>query len=173
MYKSSYRSSATEFTIQNRCSYIIWPATHSGVVIADGGFALPPGGTIQFQAPPGCEEPPVILAKFSLAVKDFYDVSLVDGYNVGVGVQPTGGSGDCCYAACARDVIGSFPKELQLVSSGGGTVVACKSACTCGLTAYSLLFKGLWLSAYSYAYDDRSSTFTCSGSDYSITFCAN
>ncbi|EYU27085.1 hypothetical protein MIMGU_mgv1a020262mg, partial [Erythranthe guttata] len=137
------------------------------------------------------EEPPVILAEFSLAVKDFYDVSLVDGYNVGVGVQPTGGSGDCHYAACARDVIGSFPNELQLVSSGGGTVVACKSTCvafhtpeyccngdhssleTCGPTAYSLLFEGMCLSTYSYAYDDRSSTFTCSGSDYSITFCAN
>ncbi|MCI07889.1 thaumatin-like protein 1-like, partial [Trifolium medium] len=25
--------------------------------------------------------------------------------------------------------------------------------------------------AYSYAYDDASSTFTCSGADYSITFC--
>ncbi|KAL7158165.1 hypothetical protein ABFS83_02G123900 [Erythranthe nasuta] len=163
---------ATVFTIQNCCSYIILPTTHSSIVIADGSFALPPGGTIESQALSGWSghfwlkcvdsgEPPVTLAEFSLAAKDFYDVSLVDGYNVGVG------------------------------HVGGGAVVACKSACvafhmpeyccngdhstleTYDPTAYSLLFKGLCLSAYSYAYDDRSSTFTCSDSDYSITFCVN
>ncbi|KAL7120632.1 hypothetical protein ACP275_02G134100 [Erythranthe tilingii] len=169
---------ATVFTFQNRCSYIIWPATHSGVVIADGGFALQPRGTIQFYALPGCGEPPVTLAGFSLAAKDFYDVSLVDGYNVGVGLQPTGSSGDCRYAACAGDVIGSCPKSCSFTCVEFHTSEYCcngdhSSLETWGPTAYSLLFKGLCLSAYNYEYDDRSSTFTCSGPDYSTTFCAN
>ncbi|KAK4342563.1 hypothetical protein RND71_038379 [Anisodus tanguticus] len=135
--------------------------------------------------------PPVSLAEFTIAnsenQKDFYDVSLVDGYNVGVGVRTSGGSGDCQYAGCIADLNGNCPEELQVLDSG--KVVACKSACakfntpeycctgdhatpdTCSPTKYSQLFKNACPSAYSYAYDDASSTFTCSGSDYLITFC--
>ncbi|XP_019236594.1 PREDICTED: uncharacterized protein LOC109216841 [Nicotiana attenuata] len=136
--------------------------------------------------------PPVSLAEFTIAKsnneKDFYDVSLVDGYNVGVGIQTSGGSGDCQYAGCIADVNGNCPTELQVLDNSG-KVVACKSACaqfnkpeycctgdhatpqTCPPTHYSQLFKNACPSAYSYAYDDASSTFTCSGSDYLITFC--
>lgn len=136
--------------------------------------------------------PPVSLVEFTLASgnseKDFYDVSLVDGYNVGLGVRPSGGSGDCQYAGCVADLNGSCPKELQVMDSGG-RVVACKSACaafntqeycctgehstpgTCLPTDYSKMFKNACPSAYSYAYDDASSTCTCAGSDYLITFC--
>ncbi|CAI9116668.1 OLC1v1017876C1 [Oldenlandia corymbosa var. corymbosa] len=137
--------------------------------------------------------PPVSLAEFTLGKdstqKDFYDVSLVDGYNVGVGVRPSGGSGDCGYAGCVADLNANCPPELQVRNSG--SVVACKSACeafrtpeycctgdhstpqTCPPTDYSRIFKNACPSAYSYAYDDASSTFTCSGSDYTITFCPN
>ncbi|XP_058081621.1 pathogenesis-related thaumatin-like protein 3.5 [Magnolia sinica] len=136
--------------------------------------------------------PPVTLAEFTLggssSAKDFYDVSLVDGFNIGVGVKPSGGgTGDCQYAGCHADLNGSCPAELQIVESG--SVVACKSACaafgtpeycctgahsspsTCGPTRYSELFKNSCPTAYSYAYDDASSTCTCAGSDYLITFC--
>ncbi|KAI3841003.1 hypothetical protein MKX03_018234 [Papaver bracteatum] len=137
---------------------------------------------------------PSSLAEFTLGTagtpndKDFYDVSLVDGYNVGVGITSSGGTGNCRYAGCISDVNASCPAELQVVVDG--TVVACKSACgafnteeyccngahatpgTCGPTGYSNMFKSACPSAYSYAYDDASSTFTCSaGSDYLITFC--
>ncbi|XP_027332296.1 pathogenesis-related protein 5-like [Abrus precatorius] len=137
--------------------------------------------------------PPVTLAEFTIGSsgngnKDFYDVSLVDGYNVEMGVRATGGTGDCQYAGCVADLNGLCPAELQ-VRSGGGAVVACKSACaafnraefcctgehsspqTCSPTQYSEMFKKACPSAYSYAYDDASSTCTCSGADYSITFC--
>ncbi|XP_068654107.1 pathogenesis-related thaumatin-like protein 3.5 [Aristolochia californica] len=134
--------------------------------------------------------PPVTLAEFTLqgsGGKDFYDVSLVDGYNVGMGIKPTGGTGDCQYAGCLADLNHSCPAELQLQE--GDAVVACKSACsafdkpqycctgpnslpsTCSPTTYSQIFKTACPTAYSYAYDDASSTFTCTGTDYVITFC--
>ncbi|XP_016163184.2 pathogenesis-related protein 5-like [Arachis ipaensis] len=137
--------------------------------------------------------PPVTLVEFTTGSatngnKDFYDVSLVDGYNVAIGVQATGGTGDCQYAGCENDLNGYCPKELQ-VKDDTGSVVACKSACvafntpeycctgehstpqTCSPTNYSKMFKNACPRAYSYAYDDASSTFTCSGANYIITFC--
>lgn len=131
------------------------------------------------------------LAEFTIASagdgKDFYDVSLVDGYNVAMGVKATGGTGDCQYAGCVADLNGNCPSELQV--KDGDAVVACKSACaafntaefcctgehstpeTCPPTQYSAMFKQACPTAYSYAYDDASSTCTCSASDYHITFC--
>lgn len=219
---------ATVFTLQNQCSYTLWPGTLSGngaATLGDGGFTLAPGASIQFQAPPGWSgrfwartgcvfdesgsgkcvtgdcggilncigggAPPVSLAEFTIGTnpsdKDFYDVSLVDGYNVGLGVKALGGYGDCQYAGCVTDLNENCPAELRVVDSG--STVACKSACaafnapefcctadhatpqTCSPTQYSVMFKNACPTAYSYAYDDASSTCTCSGSDYLITFC--
>ncbi|XP_010529666.1 PREDICTED: pathogenesis-related protein 5-like [Tarenaya hassleriana] len=136
--------------------------------------------------------PPVTLAEFTLvgaSGKDFYDVSLVDGYNVEMGIRALGGSGDCQYAGCVSDVNAICPSELRVVDPGTGDVAACKSAClafnspefcctgdhatpeTCSPTKFSGMFKNACPSAYSYAYDDASSTCTCTGSDYLITFC--
>ncbi|GMP45091.1 hypothetical protein CsSME_00013739 [Camellia sinensis var. sinensis] len=225
------RVSSTLFTLQNRCTYTVWPGTLSGngaAVLGGGGFALAPGASTQLPAPPGwsgrfwartgcnfdssgdgnCSTgdcggqlrcsgggaPPVTLVEFTLGDnnkndKDFYDVSLVDGYNVGMGVKPSGsGSGDCQYAGCVSDVNGNCPPELR-VTGASGVVVACKSACaafnapefcctgdhstpeTCLPTQYSEMFKNACPTAYSYAYDDASSTCTCTGADYLITFC--
>ena len=79
------------------------------------------------------------------------------------------------------------PKELQ-VDCGGGAI-ACRSACeafaqdryccsgpyatpdACHPTVYSSIFKSACPRAYSYAYDDSTSTFTCKASDYTIAFC--
>ncbi|XP_006649687.1 pathogenesis-related thaumatin-like protein 3.5 [Oryza brachyantha] len=150
--------------------------------------------------------PPVTLAEFTLGGadgKDFYDVSLVDGYNVGIGVTATGDKvnlSTCGYAGCVGDVNALCPAELQVAGKGGGqssgtttaaaTTVACRSACeafgtpeycctgehggpdSCGPTRYSRLFKAACPAAYSYAYDDPTSTFTCgAGAQYLITFC--
>lgn len=142
---------------------------------------------------PGGGEPPVSLVEFTIGKdasdKDFYDVSLVDGYNVGLGVKPVGGTGDCQRAGCVTDLNSNCPADLQVKDSGSGSVVACKSACaaynrpefcctgdhstpqTCPPTQFSNLFKEACPTAYSYAYDDASSTCTCAGSDYLITFC--
>ncbi|KAG0552084.1 hypothetical protein BDA96_01G478300 [Sorghum bicolor] len=145
--------------------------------------------------------PPVTLAEFTLGGadgKDFYDVSLVDGYNVGVGVAATGARvnyATCGYAGCVGDVNALCPPELQMSAGANkaaeeGPTVACRSACeafgtaeycctgahggpsTCGPTKYSRLFKAACPAAYSYAYDDPTSTFTCgTGAQYLVTFC--
>ncbi|XWS66806.1 hypothetical protein CRYUN_Cryun05aG0232400 [Craigia yunnanensis] len=134
--------------------------------------------------------PPASLIEFTLAAnngKDFYDVSLVDGFNLPLSVTPQGGSG-CTATSCPANVNAACPPELQVKGSGG--VIACKSAClafnqpqycctgaygspaTCQPTQYSKIFKSQCPQAYSYAYDDKSSTFTCTGgANYLITFC--
>uniref|UniRef100_A0A0E0CEJ9 Thaumatin-like protein n=1 Tax=Oryza meridionalis TaxID=40149 RepID=A0A0E0CEJ9_9ORYZ len=126
---------------------------------------------------------------------DYYDVSLVDGYNLPVVAVPqaggaTGGGG-CATTGCTADLNRSCPKELQVDGGVGGGVgtVACRSACeafgeeeyccsgayatpaTCRPTAYSAIFKTACPRAYSYAYDDGTSTFTCSAAAYTIAFC--
>lgn len=131
---------------------------------------------------------PATLAEFTIGGdKDTYDVSLVDGYNVGMGIWTSGGTGNCSYTSCAFDVNNNCLPELQVINAG--SVVACKDACTvfntpeycctgdhntpetCSPSKYSQIFKNACPRAYSYAFDDRSSTFTCTGADYTIIFC--
>ncbi|XP_034197146.1 glucan endo-1,3-beta-glucosidase-like [Prunus dulcis] len=135
--------------------------------------------------------PPATLAEFSIPAgggQDFYDVSLVDGFNLAMSVTPQGGTGDCKTATCPGNVNAVCPSELQKKGSDG-SVVACLSACvkfgepwycctppqntpeTCPPTNYSQIFDDQCPDAYSYAYDDKS-LFTCSGGpNYLITFC--
>ncbi|KAL6845905.1 hypothetical protein ACP4OV_023353 [Aristida adscensionis] len=138
--------------------------------------------------------PPATLFEVTLgkgagaAALDFYDVSLVDGYNLPVVAIPRARQGGACNATgCMADLNRSCPRELQ-VECGGGAI-ACRSACeafgqdryccagaygtpdACGPTVYSSIFKSACPRAYSYAYDDRTSTFTCQASDYTIAFC--
>ncbi|PWA71045.1 pathogenesis-related thaumatin superfamily protein [Artemisia annua] len=136
--------------------------------------------------------PPATLAEFTLdgdGGMDFFDVSLVDGYNLPMLVAPTGGTGhNCTYTGCMVDLNGACPTPLKVMSDDGQGV-ACKSACeafgdqeyccsgaygtpdTCKPSSYSQLFKTACPRAYSYAYDDKTSTFTCTGADYQVTFC--
>ncbi|KAK8270445.1 hypothetical protein V6Z12_D11G196500 [Gossypium hirsutum] len=115
-------------------------------------------------------------------------IRLVDGYNLPMMISPQGGTGaNCTSAGCAADLNGDCPMELKVVDGSEG--VACKSACdvfgdpqyccsgayatpnTCKPSTYSQFFKTACPTAYSYAYDDGTSTFTCAGADYVITFC--
>ncbi|KAK6231695.1 Thaumatin family - like 10 [Theobroma cacao] len=137
--------------------------------------------------------PPASLVEFTLAAnggQDFYDVSLVDGFNLPVSITPQGGSGPTCTTtSCAANVNSVCPSELA-VRGSDGNIIACKSACvafnqpqycctgdfdspeTCQPSNYSRIFKGQCPQAYSYAYDDPSSTFSCTGGpNYLITFC--
>eukprot|EP01018_Ginkgo_biloba_P033769 Gb_35027 [translate_table: standard] len=133
--------------------------------------------------------PPVSLVEFTLGDKDFYDVSLVDGYNLPLSITPSNGAGDCRPTGCDSDLRDKCPRELAVEAHG--QVIACKSACdafnsaeycctgdhgspaTCPPTKYSEAFKNACPTAYSYAYDDSTSTFTCSGADYALIFCPN
>ncbi|KAL2542484.1 Uncharacterized protein Adt_03462 [Abeliophyllum distichum] len=54
---------------------------------------------------------------------DFYDVNLVDGYNVPMLVVPQGGSGaNCTTTGCTSDLNGACPSDLQVMSSDGEDV---------------------------------------------------
>ncbi|CAB04418.1 THaumatiN family [Caenorhabditis elegans] len=136
--------------------------------------------------------PPASLAEFTLngrAGQDFYDVSMVDGYNIPVFIQPHGVSGCHRAGGCVTDMNANCPGDL-IVRGRDGRVVACKSAClkyqsdreccrneynnprTCTRSALAQLFKNACPTAYSYAYDDASSTFTCQPSaSYTVQFC--
>ncbi|EPS69358.1 zeamatin, partial [Genlisea aurea] len=131
--------------------------------------------------------PPATLAEFKIGGgsgdRDFYDVSLVDGYNLPMIVVPSGG-GACGTTGCVTDLNRMCPSELRAGDGQG-----CRSACeafgspeycckgaydtpaACRPSIYSAIFKSACPKAYSYAYDDATSTFTCSGADYTITFC--
>ncbi|CAL5028762.1 unnamed protein product [Urochloa decumbens] len=176
-----------------------WARTGCAVDAATGRFSCATAdcGTGDVACEGRGPAPPVTLAEITLAApgsggQDFYDVSLVDGFNVPVRITPSGGGGgDCRPAACAGDVNAMCPADLRvLAAASSSSVVACKSACnaygsarycctgqygtpaTCGPTSYSRVFKSACPAAYSYAYDDASSTFTCSGATgYDVTFC--
>ncbi|KAG2251154.1 hypothetical protein Bca4012_098626 [Brassica carinata] len=194
--------SGTVFTIQNSCSFPGWPGIltgNGGAQLNDGGLTLNPGASIDVSAPAGwsgriwgrtglrhCGNKLRCAGAGGVPPKDFYDVSLVDGYNVQMGVTTRGGSGDCQNIGCVADLNGRCPNELRVMD--GANVVACKSACeafckpeycctgafntpeTCPPTDYSRIFKEACPKAY--AYDDASSTFTCANANYSIIFCA-
>ena len=192
-------------------------------------------------------KPPATLVEFTFegfGGKDFYDVSLVDGYNLPMGVAPKPGTftkGDpsdpyeCGGPACTSDVNPSCPPELSQKNTSN-EVVGCRSphqACTenpndavlncaqmddlydctpggpnnvkgscyspnapvecCGCPpwsppgtcknhnpkweapakpgVYAQLFKDACPTGYSYPYDDQTSTYTCKGKDYTVTFC--
>uniref|UniRef100_A0A2N9FTS6 Thaumatin-like protein n=1 Tax=Fagus sylvatica TaxID=28930 RepID=A0A2N9FTS6_FAGSY len=130
---------------------------------------------------------PASIVEFLIAEKggqDFYDVSLVDGFNLPVSVAPQGGSGVCGTSSCPVNINTACPAELA-VKGSNGSVIACKTACEafnqpqyccttqkCQPTKYSKFFKERCPLADSPPNDDQASTFTCSGGpNYLITFC--
>ncbi|KAI3470767.1 hypothetical protein Pfo_027430 [Paulownia fortunei] len=136
-------------------------------------------------------QPPATMVEMTLGTSTnpmhYYDVSLVDGFNLPVSMIPVGGGIGCGVAACEADVNVCCPESLAV--RRGGKVVGCKSAClatradkycctgeygspkTCKPTAFANLFKAICPRAYSYAYDESSGLKTCRAKRYVITFC--
>ncbi|XP_010069813.2 thaumatin-like protein 1 [Eucalyptus grandis] len=152
-----------------------------------GSCATADCGSNQVECNGAGAAPPATLAEFTIqsgGAQDFYDVSLVDGYNLPMLVDVSGGSGACLSTGCLTDLNRQCPAELRDGSGQG-----CKSACeafgspeyccsgaygspdTCKPSVYSQMFKAACPRSYSYAYDDKTSTFTCTAADYTITFC--
>jgi len=146
----------------------------------------------------GTGVPPATLAEFTLNSngQDFYDVSLVDGFNLPLNITSDKG---CPIAGCSADLNANCPANLKGPTNSAGGVVGCKSDClvdpnptdspsccsgthntaaTCppsGVPDYSY-FKTGCPDSYVYAYDESSGTalWTCSSADlpnYTITFC--
>ncbi|KAI0057015.1 Osmotin thaumatin-like protein [Artomyces pyxidatus] len=149
----------------------------------------------------GTGVPPATVAEFTLSTTsapDYYDVSLVDGYNLPMRITNTAG---CGVADCPVDLGPNCPAALQGPYDSTGFPVGCKSACDAGLAPdpnnsqncctgshntaatcppsgveYYSYFKSSCPNSYVYAYDESSGTalWTCpSGSraDYTVTFC--
>ncbi|PSR91508.1 Osmotin-like protein [Actinidia chinensis var. chinensis] len=139
------------------------------------------GGVLQCK---GWGVPPNTLAEYALnqfGNLDFFDISLVDGFNIPMDFRPTRSpSGKCRPISCTADINGQCPNPLR--TRGG-----CHNPCTvfktqeycctqgpCGPTNYSRFFKERCRDAYSYPQDDPTSTFTCpGGTNYRVTFCPN
>ncbi|CAI9095185.1 OLC1v1031069C2 [Oldenlandia corymbosa var. corymbosa] len=148
----------------------------TGTAECSGKNRTPPATLAEFQADP------------TASFKDFYDVSLVDGFNVPILVASLGGGGNCGTTGCPADLNADCPSELKMTGDGG-EVLGCRSPCSvfgkaeyccngsysspdaCKPNNYSEIFKKQCPQAYSYAFDDAASTFSCIGSVYTITFC--
>lgn len=111
-------------------------------------------------------------------------------------MEPLDGASDgsqysCAKASCTYYINNECPEELKLYGSTGA-VIGCKSAClafdtdeyccrndhglpeTCVSSTWAVdypsFFKTRCPDAYSYAYDDNKSTFTCDATIYQIEF---
>ncbi|KAB0793675.1 hypothetical protein PPYR_13295 [Photinus pyralis] len=140
--------------------------------------------------------PPVTLVEITLrgaGNQDFYDVSLVDGFNVLASITPENGQGKCESVWCSFNLNQGCPNDLKKIGGNGNDVVGCYSSClkyntdqfccrgtfnnpqTCkpenmpqpNSAGY---FKHFCPRYYSYAYDDPTSTFTCLANRYRISF---
>ncbi|KAK2647594.1 hypothetical protein Ddye_015083 [Dipteronia dyeriana] len=136
--------------------------------------------------------PPVTLVEITLQADktkpSFYDVSLVDGYNLPVTVTTKQATPKCTIKGCVKNLKSSCPQELQVLNKNG-QVVACKSACLafnldsfccrnefgtpekCKPSLYSKIFKEACPAYYSYAFDMPPPLVTCSSGEFVITFC--
>ncbi|XP_054784957.1 thaumatin-like protein isoform X2 [Prosopis cineraria] len=136
--------------------------------------------------------PPVTLVQVSLqgdkGKPNFYDVSLVDGYNIPVSITSRVMNPKCTIQGCSKDLRRWCPPELAVLNYEG-EVVACKSACLafendrfccrnefgrpekCKPNVYSNIFKEACPFYYSYAFDDPPPLASCASSEYIVTFC--
>ncbi|KAL6548044.1 hypothetical protein OROHE_009749 [Orobanche hederae] len=124
--------------------------------------------------------PPHTLAEYGLnsfGHRDYYDVSVLEGFNVPIEFTPTT-NGCTRPVRCAADITGQCPDELR--APGG-----CNNPCTvykttqycchsgaCRPTDLSRFFKSRCRDAFTYPLDDPTSTFTCpEGTSYRVVFC--
>lgn len=129
----------------------------------------------------------------SIGGQDNYDLSLVDGYNLPIGINST--NADCASPACTAyvDLIGCpAANAITTMINGAPQVVGCLSQCaltnnpqdccagqfntpeTCPEPAASQIMKNICPDAYAWAYNDQSSLHQCqvdSPTDYTVTFC--
>jgi thaumatin family protein len=188
------------FLIPDHWDVRLWARTGCSFDAAGDGHCVT-GDCGHFQCGRTWGEFPSTLAEFNLNAwngMDFYDVSLVEGNNLPMWINNSGGSGPdrinadgCSPAGCTADANTRCPTALQRTHNGA--VVACLSTClvlktdqTCCTGAYAArpacvpakwpinsaaVFKKAEPFAYSYVNDDASSVLTCSGAcDYRVTW---
>ncbi|GER42063.1 PR5-like receptor kinase [Striga asiatica] len=143
------------------------------------------GGQLECRVPGAA---PNTLAEYVLGRlnQDYFDISVVDGFNVPLEFSPTNPNHNCSTygvgVRCDADINAQCPGELR--APGG-----CNNPCTvfntdeyccsnataanCGPTTYSMFFKRRCPDAYTYPRDDAISLFTCAPgtNTYRLRFC--
>jgi thaumatin family protein len=203
------------YTIVNQCTQTVWAAALPATTFPGGDVEMAPGVSFQvgiengwsgrIWGKTGCTTSgthltcasdafPASLAELTLTSSptglDFYDVSLVDGFNLPIELVAQGHVPnpahpyDCGDPQCVPNLNATCPQPLQDVV--GGAVLACAND-ECKVLGdndaaspdciypnqYTRFFKSACPTAYSYPYDDPTSTFTCEGTtnDYAVVFC--
>ncbi|KAH8551965.1 thaumatin [Umbelopsis sp. PMI_123] len=140
---------------------------------------------------------PTSLAEFTFqgsGNQDFYDLSMVDGYNLPISIAPIGASQGSTQYQCGTPIcktLPTCPSDLTVLTSTGD-LLSCQSDCshynepqycctgaygsasTCNGGPYAPMIKSACPDAYSFAYDDSTSTYTCdsgTATGYTITWC--
>lgn len=134
---------------------------------------------------------PTSLAEFHFfegSQEDFYDISFVDGWNLPLSISPNSKSSNPYNVArhCGAPKVASLPSCPAGFETDDG---ACASACshyrtpeycctgssgtsdTCKGSSYAAKVKAQAPDAYSYAFDDDTSVYTCKADGYTVTFC--
>ncbi|KAL8498368.1 hypothetical protein ACS0TY_021623 [Phlomoides rotata] len=125
--------------------------------------------------------PPHTVAEYGLnnfAHKDYYDVSVLEGFNVPIEFRPTT-NGCTRPVGCSADITGQCPTQLKVPGGCHNPCTVyktpeycCESGGACRPTDLSRFFKTRCRDVFSYPQDDPTSTFTCSaGTNYRVVFC--
>jgi len=189
-------------SVYNNCSFVINVAVGtSGDASQDQQATLKPSATFATTVPngwtsgrvwglrPGYPIKPCTLAEFtfnSYDNLDFYDISIVDGFNLPMTIFVLGGTaGNCLNLTCAGPILQDCPAALQVMENN--TVAACDSACTafndpadcctgaylidCVASSYSEWFKSFCPEAYTFANDYTTDQPGCTDPEYQVVFC--
>jgi hypothetical protein len=202
------------FTVDNHCAQTVWAAALPATTFPGGLVEMAPGTSFQVGVDNGwsgriwgktlcttgsgtttCASSafPASLAELTLTKTatglDFYDVSLVDGFNLPIAIDALGHTPDpahpydCGNPTCSANLDTTCAAPFQ--DSSGGQVIACANdackvigdnaadAAACVYpNPYTEFFKTACPTAYSFPSDDPTSTFTCKGfNDYAVVFC--
>jgi hypothetical protein len=206
---------ARYYLVSNQCAQTVWAAARPTSTFPGGIVEMAPGYSFEVHVSDGwsgriwgktqcntangtllCASDPfpsslaeLTLTKTPATGLDFYDVSLVDGFNLPIEVVAIGHTPnsahpyDCGNPACVQDLIATCPQPL--IDRANGAPIACAND-ECRVLGgsdaaspdckypnqYTEFFKTACPTAYSYPYDDPTSTFTCKGENsYAIVFC--
>ncbi|XP_045814061.1 pathogenesis-related thaumatin-like protein 3.5 isoform X2 [Trifolium pratense] len=155
----------------------LWGRTHCSHH-SNGNFSCLTGGgdcaSSTMECNGGNASSPATFAEFNLNAKssgfDFFRISLVNGYNLPMVVEPQvgNGSGNCTSTGCMVPLGTVCPSQLKVMS--GGDCIGCRSACKPFSKHCSSKF---FAKACPHAKVDATKTFqsVCATTDYFITFC--
>jgi hypothetical protein len=154
----------------------LWGKTHCSHE-SNGKFSCLTGDCASYtmECDGGNASPPVTLAEFNLNITsgfDFFRVSVLDGYNLLMMVEPQVGNGvgDCMTTGCMIHLNKMCPLELKVITAGD--CIGCRSACQPSSKYCNSEF---FTKACPHANVDVTKTFqsVCASTDYLITFCPN